>query len=70
MYIYSGNFREGVVGEPTDLKDQSGNELKVGDIVVISTYDEYGICYNHGLSAVVSDRFTSYVSGHHEEHEE
>ena len=69
MYIYSGECRLGVCGEKTNLKDCDDKELFVGDIVISSTIDSYGICNNCGLSAVVSGRFTSFSDGTHKEKE-
>ena len=69
MYIYSGQCRLGVCGEKTGLKDFTGKELFVGDIVISSVIDKMGICDNYGLSAVVSDRWTSYSDGTHKEKE-
>lgn len=69
MYIYSGECRMGNCGEKTGLEDFTCKELFVGDIVMASTIDKMGICNNYGLSAVVSDRWTSYSDGSHKEKE-
>jgi hypothetical protein len=69
MYVYSGKVREGLCGDATPLVDVDGKPLFVGDIVIPSTIDEFGICYNTGLSVVVSDRYTSYSNGSHVEKE-
>lgn len=61
MYLYSGKCRLGTVGQPTPFKDALGNELFVGDIVIVYT-DDYG---PESLTAVVSDEFTSYSDGEH-----
>jgi hypothetical protein len=64
-FILSGNCRMGDVGEPTPLKDFTDKDLFVGDIVIVSTIDSMGICENHGLSVVCSDKWTSYSDGTH-----
>jgi hypothetical protein len=64
-FILSGKCRIGDVGEPTMLKDFTGKELFVGDIVIVSTIDSMGICDNYGLSVVCSDKWTSYSDGTH-----
>lgn len=63
LYVYSGKVREGDLGESTPLIDIEGKKLYVGDIVITSTIDEQGICQNHGLTVVVSDKYTSYNTG-------
>jgi hypothetical protein len=63
MYIYSGKCRLGKVGEPTNLTTTSESPLCVGDIVITSTIDEFGICSNNGLTAVVSDKYTTFQTG-------
>ena len=65
VFVLSGNCRIGDVGEETPLKDFTGKDLFVGDIVILSTIDKYGICDNCGLSVVCSDKWTSYVNGTH-----
>jgi hypothetical protein len=65
MYIYSGDYRKGDCGHPTNLIDCTGRNLFVGDIVISSSIDKFGICSNHGLSAVVSTKYTSYSDGTH-----
>lgn len=65
VFVYSGKCRQGDVGEPTSLKDFTGADLFVGDIVIISTIDEFGICSNNGLTVVVSDKYTTYSNGEH-----
>jgi hypothetical protein len=69
MYIYSGECRLGICGEPTPFKDLTGADLFVGDIVLPSSIDASGICDNHELTAVVSDKFKSYSDGTHVEKE-
>ena len=64
-FILSGKCRIGDVGEPTPLKDFSDKDLFVGDIVIVSTIDSMGICDNHGLSVVCSDKWKSYSDGTH-----
>jgi hypothetical protein len=65
MYIYSGDVRLGDCGDPTPYVDMYGKELFVGDIVVTLT-EEDGVFKSLGsLSAVVSDKYTSYSDGTH-----
>ena len=64
-FILSGNCRLGDVGEQTPLIDSAGNELFVGDIVITSIINEFGICSNNGLTVVCSDKWTSYTDGSH-----
>ena len=64
-FILSGNCRLGDVGEQTPLIDSAGNELFVGDIVITSIIDKFGICSNNGLTVVCSDKWTSYTDGSH-----
>lgn len=66
MYVYSGEYREGDVGTPTPLKDVRDKQLYVGDIVIIANVDSFGISFFHGLSVVVSTKWTSYINGTHE----
>lgn len=66
MYVYSGNCREGDVGTPTPLKDVRGEQLYVGDIVVVASVDSFGVSFFYGLSVVVSTKWTSYNNGLHE----
>lgn len=65
MYIYSGQCRQGDCGDSTGLKDFTGEDLFVGDIVITSTIDKYGICNNNGLTVVVSTKYTPYSDGTH-----
>lgn len=65
-YIMSGNCRMGDVGEPTPLKDCMDKNLFVGDIVIVSIIDQFGINSNAGLSVVCSDKYISYIDGTHE----
>lgn len=64
-FVLSGKCRKGDVGESTPLTDCYGNKLFVGDIVATFTKDEFGVCYFSGLTAVVSDKWTSYNDGTH-----
>jgi len=70
MYIYSGKCRQGICGEVTPMTDSLKKKLHVGDIVMVSTIDENGICDNTGLTVVVSDRFESFSDGTHKEKSE
>lgn len=60
MFVYSGKCRMGNCGEVTPLIDNFDNPLFVGDIVIISTINETGICENYGLTVVVSDRYQTF----------
>jgi len=59
LYVYSGECKLGKIGELTALKDFTQQDLFVGDIVITSTIDKYGICYNNGLTVVVSDEYNN-----------
>jgi len=65
MYLYAGECRQCVCGIKTNMKDLRGKELFTGDIVLTFTKDYSA----DGLTAVVSDQFTSYSDGTHVEHE-
>lgn len=56
LHIYSGECEHGECGLQTNLKDGYDNNLFVGDIVSLATYDEYGIRTFYGLSVVVDGR--------------
>lgn len=61
MYIYSGNCRMGTVGTKTDIKDVYGDNLFIGDIVILFRED-----YSpNGLTVIVDDSFVSYSDGSH-----
>lgn len=59
VFVYSGKCKLGQVGEPTSLKDFTGEDLFVGDIVITSCVDDFGICSNNGLTVVVSDEYNN-----------
>ena len=59
IFVYSGDCKLGKIGEPTALKDFTGKDLFVGDIVITSVIDEWGICTNNGLTVVVSDEYNN-----------
>ena len=63
VFVYSGVCRQGTLGMETSLNDVTGEKLYVGDIVMTSTIDEFGICSNNGLTVVVSDEFRSVNNG-------
>ena len=65
MYIYSGKCRLGTVGDNTPFKDMAGRPLFVGDIV--SVFHDGHLC--DGITAVVSEEFTSYSDGTHKVNE-
>ena len=69
-FVFSGNCRIGDVGEKTNLKDMTGKDLFVGDIVITSVIDSLGVCDNTGLTVVCSDRWTSYSDDTHKEKDE
>lgn len=56
--IYSGNCFNGICGEKTNLKDIYGNELFVGDMVVIYKKED-GV----SLSAVLRHGYQTYTDG-------
>ena len=62
-YILSGKCRVGDVGESTPLKDCEDKDLFVGDIVITSVIDKFGICSNYGVTAIVSDKWTTFSDG-------
>jgi len=67
-FVLSGKCRIGDVGEKTPLVDCHGKPLFVGDIVATFTKEhELGVCYFSGLTAVVSDKWTSYSDGTHKQ---
>ena len=45
--------------------ENSFKGMFVGDIVMTSTINEFGICSNNGLTVVCSDKWTSYANGSH-----
>ncbi len=65
MFIYSGKCRMGTVGEETKFTDVYGEKLFVGDIVIVLNNESPVV----GLTAVVSDEFTSYSDGTHKVNE-
>ena len=67
MYIYSGDCRLGKCGDKTNMVDIYGKKLFVGDIVVTYTTNKFGVCSLSGITAVVSDRYTTYSDGTHVE---
>lgn len=67
MYIYSGDCRLGECGDNTNMVDLYGKKLFVGDIVVTYTTDKFGVCNLNGITAVVSDRYTTFSDGTHKE---
>jgi hypothetical protein len=56
MNIYSGDCEHGKCGLSTDMKDDYGNVLFVGDIVALATRDKFGITTFHGITVVVDHR--------------
>lgn len=71
MYIYSRKCRQGDCGEKTPLKDSMGKPLFVGDIVILSSIkDNNEITLTNYLTAIVSDKYTSYSNGEHKTKED
>lgn len=56
MRIYSGQCEHGLCGTPTRFTDCDGKRLRVGDIVVSFTVDEFGVNNFNLLTVVVEDR--------------
>lgn len=61
LRVYSGQVEHGVCGTPAGFKDHLGNDLFVGDIVMVASVDyrwndRSPICDMCGLSVVVEDR--------------
>jgi len=63
MYVYSGKCRLCKCGLNTDLLDDSEQNLRTGDIVVIYVCSEdTGLINLHGLTVVVVDQFKNYTN--------
>ena len=56
MNVYSGECEHGECGKETALSDNAGNNLRVGDIVMVSSRNSIGGPWHHGLSVVVENR--------------
>lgn len=65
-YVYSGKVRMGTLGQQTGITDIYGDLLRVGDIVV-TFKDDPLTSVPSGLTVVVSDEWTSYSNGVHEQ---
>lgn len=63
LHVYSGKCYLGECGTPTNLKTYCDQDLFVGDIVNLVYNDSLGVNYCHGLSVVVTDRYTTYTDG-------
>ena len=55
MKIYSGECEIGQCGLETNLADNRGQQLRVGDIVVLAHREQSGHFCFYGMSAVVDD---------------
>ncbi len=56
MNVYSGECEHGLCGTKTDLVDNKGDALRVGDIVMLSYQASELSSWHHGLSVVVEGR--------------
>ena len=56
LHVFSGECEQGKCGLKSNIIDDNGNELRVGDIVALATKDHNGINCFHGISVVVDDR--------------
>ncbi len=63
MRVYSGKCEHGLCGVETDLLDARGVSLRVGDIVVTASKDQFGIMNFGGLTVVLHDRPSLYTGG-------
>lgn len=73
LAVFSGKCLMALCGTDTGFKDMRGQPLLTGDIVCIFTVREYAQdgetwaeMYPNGLTAVVSDEWTSYSDGTHQ----
>lgn len=71
LKIYSGQCLMGDVGQPTNEVDMYGDPLFVGDIVQLWHGSYIGTDLEEwmpsdGLTAIVSNKYTSYTNGKHE----
>lgn len=62
LYIYSGKCCLGKCGEETPLKTVDGEVLCIGDIVSIQHVSSLS---NHGLTAIVNDKWTTFNNNTH-----
>lgn len=66
--VYSGECFHGVVGTPTGLVDFKGDEMYVGDIVLLYHNDHPNTELHHSsadhLTCVVDGRYNTYSDGH------
>jgi hypothetical protein len=70
--VFSGRCLQAVCGKATSFNDINGEPLRTGDIVMIfSVREDDGDpdYFPKGLTAVVSDEFTSYATGEGTRHE-
>lgn len=64
LFLYSGNCLVAKCGIETTLKDDQGNTLHTGDIVLLwlNQGEEYAPVF-YGLTAIVEDKYTTYSDG-------
>lgn len=56
LHIFSGKCEQGKCGIKTHIIDAFNNQLRVGDVVVITHKDEFGVNCDYSLTVVVDDR--------------
>ena len=62
-HLYSGNVFMGICGEPTNLSDSYGEELFVGDLLVVFSEEHKNILNMCGLEYVVNDSDSPFIMG-------
>lgn len=56
LHVFSGQCEHGKCGIKTHIIDDYDNQLRVGDIVVTTHRDEFGVNCDYSLTVVVDDR--------------